>query len=795
MSEKEEPFDLRSRAGLGEHKTPPAVIRTAGEKKRPKKMKKSTDFSVVKRQTGMLSNDSCSWSLSYKGFSGRANLWHELIGYVIFILPITWLYSFVKVFEPDSDLEHTFFCLLLISLALWIADAWPCVIRRSRQLTGGVIYGWVVNLLTLFTLAAWWNIPASRQEWIIDLLMLLPWIPLLFIKGRYAGAKNELMRAAIEGNMAQVKKLAEHQKLGQKSEMGYTAREYAEKRGHTEIAAYLREMEKLQRSPHEVNEGHSVNQNPHSATEASKVVSINEGATENIATAVGVGTPSTEESPSPSVKEATSPQAPTSDAPSPRGTKKIVWIWLLVAILIITNLILGAVYIRVWSENAVQKPLLTEFQSNIRTLERENAAMQTQVQSTQATLDELQTQLKERSKEQESSAALKDENEQLKKRADEVSAEYTELRETVERLSTSLARVEKEKEELREKLAAKKEIQNPTQPSANNASKEEQAAKAKSIVQRFIESQSSDGGDVGYEELHYPVSFLEYGIQDKAFVMSDRQEYKAKFPKRRFIWHDDATVKETEVGKEWLVTAHYHCIVQSAKGKWIGCQMKGSYILRDYPGEGVRINSLTEDLVRRYTPDAAEISAAFKQAPTSSAQQQAEMDGVFFKNYRYVSMVVLAGDDYERDIIDTSTDDEAFCLVCITLDKQAKTASLNIIREENGYGDYASYYNDRSPLNIETSGNSCVAYMAKKAEPGEVDRDFKFVVASFGSEVNFDESGNPNRRIMLSKGKASSMRNSGTFPHRFLTFNRTARLIGHNEPVVAIFTGKIRSMD
>ncbi len=79
MSEKEEPFDLRSRAGLGEHKTPPAVIRTAGEKKGPKKMKKSTDFSVVKRQVKLLSYDSCTWSSSYKGFSGIADMWLNLL--------------------------------------------------------------------------------------------------------------------------------------------------------------------------------------------------------------------------------------------------------------------------------------------------------------------------------------------------------------------------------------------------------------------------------------------------------------------------------------------------------------------------------------------------------------------------------------------------------------------------------------------------------------------------------------------------------------------------------------------
>ncbi len=177
-------------------------------------------------------------SLSYRGLASRREMW------VMFALLIG--VQLVSSALPNGYGEP------LVAL-FYILFAFPLLVRRARQM-GAAWYGIVVIVspIILIPLANVFilSFDCSKAELIYFMLGIMACILLLLAPlhvwgGALAGRKNELMRAAIAGDMARARLLVEEhpQQLLQKSEKGYTAREYAERRRHHELANWLREQE------------------------------------------------------------------------------------------------------------------------------------------------------------------------------------------------------------------------------------------------------------------------------------------------------------------------------------------------------------------------------------------------------------------------------------------------------------------------------------------------------------------------------------------------------------------------
>ncbi len=182
-------------------------------------------------------------SPSYRGLATRTEMWVMLV----ILCGVQFLANAVPdgYGEPVTGLFHLIFAL-------------PLIVRRARQM-GATWYGIfvIVSPLIVLPLTNWLIISFATKADIvlyaqgILCYIILMFAPLYVYGGALAGRKNELMRAAIAGDFARARELlAEHpQMLLQKSEKGHTARQYAERQGHHELAAWLREQEEVHTLP------------------------------------------------------------------------------------------------------------------------------------------------------------------------------------------------------------------------------------------------------------------------------------------------------------------------------------------------------------------------------------------------------------------------------------------------------------------------------------------------------------------------------------------------------------------
>ncbi len=169
-------------------------------------------------------------SLSYKGYSSRYELW-------VFLVVMVAASFLLALLGIVGDVLLALFCIFCV---------WPMYVRRARQM-GTVGYGYfIVGLYVLNLLIdVCCLIRGIESEPGFSGILLIFLLPLYFYRGPLSGRKTALMRAAMEGDMEQVKLLLEQKPhtLLMKSDKGHTAHEYAEFCGHAEVAAYLRAAE------------------------------------------------------------------------------------------------------------------------------------------------------------------------------------------------------------------------------------------------------------------------------------------------------------------------------------------------------------------------------------------------------------------------------------------------------------------------------------------------------------------------------------------------------------------------
>ncbi len=184
----------------------------------------------------LLKTDAEHWcSPSYGGMSSRSELWMTSIGFFLLQLPLTcWL------LKNQPLILNSLFCLFFVICFL------PLLVRRARQM-GAVWYGFFMvalgGLMVVDSLLIGFGYGALLLIWVAvgPFLFPLALLPLYFIGGTYSGAKNALMRAAMEGDREWVEHYIRQYPSGlrQKSEKGFTASAYARLSGHHELADFL----------------------------------------------------------------------------------------------------------------------------------------------------------------------------------------------------------------------------------------------------------------------------------------------------------------------------------------------------------------------------------------------------------------------------------------------------------------------------------------------------------------------------------------------------------------------------
>ncbi len=189
------------------------------------------------------------FSMSYHGLAPVREMW-MMFGVLMGVQVLT------KLFPLANVLKIVFYVIFLL----------PLCVRRARQM-GAAWYGVVAfvptTLGTLLLMAMQLMLLLTFQGVmdgesmlayldflgpfmpILVLLILVLMVPLHVYGGALAGRKSELMRAAIAGDEEMARLLVEDdpRALLQKSEKGFTAREYAQRQGHHALAAWLREQE------------------------------------------------------------------------------------------------------------------------------------------------------------------------------------------------------------------------------------------------------------------------------------------------------------------------------------------------------------------------------------------------------------------------------------------------------------------------------------------------------------------------------------------------------------------------
>ncbi len=192
------------------------------------------------------------FSLSYRGLSGRKEMFC-MLGWYFLLKTVLKFGIFMLLMASLLDLS-AYWALLLIPIALFfILFVVPLFVRRARQM-GAAWYGVLVVVLhCLPALGAVWLVrfgtyegdPCVRVISYSALAAVIASLPLYVYGGTFSGKKSELMRAAIAGDMERVRCLAEgaYGAVAARSERGLTARDYALRMGHTEIADYLSSLE------------------------------------------------------------------------------------------------------------------------------------------------------------------------------------------------------------------------------------------------------------------------------------------------------------------------------------------------------------------------------------------------------------------------------------------------------------------------------------------------------------------------------------------------------------------------
>ncbi len=190
----------------------------------------------------VLSDDRAHWfSLRYSGISSRSELW--LMLQLLLVLNLFPGMLLAESHPLAYELIHALIMLLFF---------FPLFIRRARQM-GSIVHGITAiiayaapQLLRFYSYGAYgWNAVDELLNGLPQLVQGLTLIPLLLWGGTYSGRKNELHRAAISGDRERAERMmaAFPNSPCRRSEKGYLASEYAERRGYDGLAAMLREKE------------------------------------------------------------------------------------------------------------------------------------------------------------------------------------------------------------------------------------------------------------------------------------------------------------------------------------------------------------------------------------------------------------------------------------------------------------------------------------------------------------------------------------------------------------------------
>ncbi len=184
------------------------------------------------------------FSLSYRGFSGRLEMFC-MAGWYLF-LKAALKFGLSGLVAAGLLSTQSGFVLRFGFLTLFfLLFAMPLFVRRARQM-GATWYGLLAIVLHGVPVAgAVWGARYADVVACCVLVTLLASLPLYLYGGTFSGKKNALMRAAMAGDMMRVRALAEDEPdaVAERSERGFTARDYALRMGHVEIAEYLRKAE------------------------------------------------------------------------------------------------------------------------------------------------------------------------------------------------------------------------------------------------------------------------------------------------------------------------------------------------------------------------------------------------------------------------------------------------------------------------------------------------------------------------------------------------------------------------
>ncbi len=205
----------------------------------------------------ILTMDAHWLSPSYRGMSMRSELW--LSSLLLLLIWVAMTLCLARLGLHDMCWEETgasstpvaqLVCELLF-LLVEVLFFCPLLIRRARQMEA-VWYGAFALVWWLLPNVFSWGVYLRHgylgQELLCGMgfwLNLPVLLPLFLIGGTFSGRKNGLHRAAIAGDRARVAQFLAFypSMLLRKSEKGRTAREYAQRAGHRDLAAWLAEQE------------------------------------------------------------------------------------------------------------------------------------------------------------------------------------------------------------------------------------------------------------------------------------------------------------------------------------------------------------------------------------------------------------------------------------------------------------------------------------------------------------------------------------------------------------------------
>lgn len=122
----------------------------------------------------------------------------------------------------------------------------------------------------------------------------------------------------------------------------------------------------------------------------------------------------------------------------------------------------------------------------------------------------------------------------------------------------------------------------------------------KEVVARHILLLTTNNVADPFENFAQTVDY--YGDKNMSLsaVKRDHANYERSYPQRIFKV-DDISVKQNS-NDEYTVTADYSCILVSSSDKIQGLVVRGTFVLRQIPGEGFKITGADSKTLRRFTP-------------------------------------------------------------------------------------------------------------------------------------------------------------------------------------------------